>query len=81
MDESMIYRLIELANHLMANRGHMVFDVAAVTENGQTFDRVLIGYEFGKEAEDSPMAGGAAYATGETVEEAVIQLAEQLGIK
>lgn len=30
----------------------------------------LIGYEFGREDEDSPMAGGAAYGTGETFDEA-----------
>lgn len=38
----------------------------------------LVGYEFGQEAEDSPMAGGAAYATAGTLTEAVAAIVGQL---
>lgn len=39
----------------------------------------LVGLEFGREAEDSPMAGGAAYGTGKTLAEAAERVAEEMG--
>lgn len=37
----------------------------------------MVSYEFGKEAEDSDMVGGAAYGVGDTPEEALRQVLEQ----
>lgn len=38
-----------------------------------------VGSEWGQEAPDSPMAGGAAYGVGDTLEEALNQLLGDLG--
>jgi hypothetical protein len=40
----------------------------------------MVSFEFGKEAEDSDMVGGAAYGAAETAEEAVKQVAAQCGL-
>jgi hypothetical protein len=40
----------------------------------------VVGYTFGKEAEDSDMAGGAAYGMGPDLDSAVTQVAEQVGL-
>lgn len=39
----------------------------------------VVGIEFGKEAPDSPMAGGAAYGTGGTMLEALQQAVDETG--
>lgn len=39
----------------------------------------VVGLEFGQEADDSDMAGGAAYGTGDTYSEAMAQAAGDLG--
>lgn len=50
--------------------------VTLIRDQGGTFTVAnrdgewLIGCEFGREAEDSPMAGGALYGIGRTFEEA-----------
>jgi hypothetical protein len=40
----------------------------------------VVGYHFGKEADDSPMAGGAAYGMGPDLDSTVVQVAEQVGL-
>jgi hypothetical protein len=41
---------------------------------------VSIAYEFGREAPDSPMAGGASYGIGDTIEEALVDVYNDLHI-
>lgn len=42
-------------------------------------DTWVVGIEFGKEAPDSDMAGGAAYGRGETMIEALRQAVDETG--
>jgi hypothetical protein len=64
-----------LIEHLTENGGRLVVSYTPGDE-----DRAVAGYEFGREAEDSDMAGGAAYGMAATLDEALIQMAEQVGI-
>lgn len=41
-------------------------------------DQYMGAFEFGREAPDSPMVGGAAYAVEPTLEEVIIRIGEQL---
>lgn len=65
-------RLIRLIAKHAAKEG----GVLAVTERD---GRYVAGYQFGREAEDSDMAGGAAYGIGDTVYEALNSLVADLG--
>jgi len=63
---------------------HMELHGGRITFATHTVDRKqgwLVGYEFGREAEDSDMAGGAAYGTGPDLDSAVAEVAEQIGIE
>ena len=40
----------------------------------------MVSFEFGKEAEDSDMVGGAAYGAADTAEEALKQVVSQCGL-
>lgn len=51
------------------------FGIVFNMERGKWFTSL----EFGREAEDSPMAGGAAYGVSATAEEAIRQIVEQTG--
>lgn len=50
------------------------FGMGRKDENGDW----IAASEFGREAPDSPMAGGAAYGAGDTADEALVQLAKDL---
>ena len=40
----------------------------------------FVGYEFGKEAPDSPMFGGASYGSGETLDQALDEVIKECRI-
>lgn len=65
-----------VADHMMTYGGRLVISFQFGRANGAT-----VGYEFGREADDSDMAGGASYGIGATVDEAMIAMAEALGIR
>jgi hypothetical protein len=67
--------LQRLQQHLRQN-GPIVMSHVAGHSSG---DHFAVGSEWGQEAPDSPMAGGAAYGVGETLEEALNQLLSDLG--
>jgi hypothetical protein len=47
---------------------------------GTTETESFVGYEFGREAPDSPMYGGASYGIGDTLDEALDQVIDEVGI-
>lgn len=60
-----------LFRHIEQNEGRLVI---SQTSKGEW----VIGYEFGKEAEDSDMAGGAAYGIGPSLTMALNQTVQDL---
>lgn len=46
--------------------------------NGEDDGEWIVAIEFGREADDSPMAGGAAYGAGSTMAEALDSAAKEL---
>lgn len=57
--------------HADKNEGHLVLDVNSKNE-------WVIGYTFGREAEDSDMAGGAAYGS-RTLSSSLQEIVSDLG--
>lgn len=67
----------QLLDHLQANGGKIVIGCDEDRAYGREW---IVGYEFGREAEDSDMAGGAAYGMGPDLDSAVTQVADQVGL-
>ena len=64
-----------ILEHMAKQKGEGGLVITAHSE-----DEYTIGYEFGSEAPDSPMAGGAAYGIGSATE-ALVSVATELGLK
>lgn len=63
-----------ILRNLMEQGGRLV-----ITVDHDRGDPVVVGCEFGQEAEDSPMAGGASYGIGETPEQALATVLGETG--
>jgi hypothetical protein len=75
----------QLIEHLTKEGGRLVisFDIGDSHPPLDPKTRAVVGYEFGKEEPDNPdndMCGGAAYGMAPTVYEALVQVADQVGI-
>ncbi len=68
-------QLERLLRHLHTNGGRLVIN--HYSGSGRT-EPWMLGYEFGAEADDSNMAGGAAYASSLSLEQAVADLYEEV---
>jgi hypothetical protein len=66
----------QLLDHLKGEGGHIVITFRE-DHHGSEW---VVGYEFGREAPDSDMAGGAAYGMGPDLDSAVTQVTDQVGL-
>ena len=71
MSEDMTNSLRVLFQHIEDNEGQLVVSQSSKGE-------WVIGYTFGREAEDSDMAGGAAYGVGPSLTSAIDQVMRDL---
>jgi len=70
-------QLERLLRHLHTNGGRLTILFDPAGESGCT-EPWTLGYEFGKEADDSDMVGGAAYASSLSLGQAVADLYEEV---
>jgi hypothetical protein len=60
--------------------GTLVVSAPVAGPPGSDREDVLVSVEFGREADDSDMVGGAAYGVGPTLEEALESVVADLGL-
>lgn len=56
------------------------FSVSAEKPSGPAEGRWMVGLEYGEEAPDSPMYAAASYGTGDTLEQALQTLVDEVGL-
>jgi len=69
-----------LLDHLAGEGGRLVISYTPQSPEEESPDeRWLVGYEFGREAEDSDMAGGASYGVNATLRDALQHVFDEVG--
>jgi hypothetical protein len=68
-------------DHLAGEGGRLTIAFRQGEVDTPPDDRWIVGYEFGREAPDSDMAGGASYGMGANLNEALRQVFDEVGAK
>jgi hypothetical protein len=73
--------MMGVLDHLAGEGGRLTIAFRQGEVDTPPDDRWIVGYEFGREAEDSDMAGGASYGMGANLNQALRQVFDEVGAK
>jgi hypothetical protein len=73
--------MMGVLDHLAGEGGRLTIAFARGEIDTPPDDRWIVGYEFGREAEDSDMAGGASYGIGGNLNIALRHVFDEVGAK
>ena len=76
--------LVRLGYNIDSEGGRVSFmaenNTAVREEHAQPMERWIVSVEYGEEEPGSPIYGGAAYGTGATIQEALAQVVQDMGL-